>query len=54
MAETREIPLALPSKGPLAEPARELLNQAGLRVHHPIYLNKRMFVIIHQFTAVGS
>jgi ATP phosphoribosyltransferase len=35
MAETRELRLALPSKGPLAEPARELLAQAGLRVHHP-------------------
>ena len=35
MADTREIRLALPSKGPLAEPARELLEQAGLRVHHP-------------------
>lgn len=35
MAEMREIRLALPSKGPLAEPARELLDQAGLRVHHP-------------------
>ena len=35
MAETREIRLAMPSKGPLAEPARELLEQAGLRVHHP-------------------
>jgi ATP phosphoribosyltransferase len=35
MSETREIRLALPSKGPLAEPARELLNQAGLHVHHP-------------------
>ena len=32
---TREIRLALPSKGPLAEPTRELLEQAGLRVHHP-------------------
>jgi ATP phosphoribosyltransferase len=35
MSGTREIRLALPSKGPLAEPARELLSQAGLRVHHP-------------------
>ncbi len=34
-ALTREIRLALPSKGPLAEPARELLDQAGLRVNHP-------------------
>lgn len=32
---TREIRLALPSKGPLAEPALELLDQAGLRIHHP-------------------
>jgi ATP phosphoribosyltransferase len=32
---TREIRLALPSKGPLAAPALELLDQAGLRVHHP-------------------
>jgi len=31
----REIRLALPSKGPLAAPALELLDQAGLRVHHP-------------------
>jgi ATP phosphoribosyltransferase len=31
----QEIRLALPSKGPLAEPTRELLDQAGLRVHHP-------------------
>lgn len=30
-----EIRLALPSKGPLAEPARQLLDQAGLRIHHP-------------------
>ena len=35
MVEARDIRLALPSKGPLAEPARELLDQAGLRVHHP-------------------
>jgi ATP phosphoribosyltransferase len=35
MLETREIRLALPSKGPLAGPALELLEQAGLRVHHP-------------------
>jgi ATP phosphoribosyltransferase len=35
MTETREIRLALPSKGPLAEPARELLDLAGLHVHHP-------------------
>jgi ATP phosphoribosyltransferase len=35
MTGTREIRLALPSKGPLAEPTRELLSQAGLRVHHP-------------------
>jgi ATP phosphoribosyltransferase len=35
MSEKREIRLALPSKGPLAEPADELLTQAGLRVHHP-------------------
>jgi len=35
MAATREIRLALPSKGPLAEPARQLLDQAGLYVHHP-------------------
>ena len=35
MSETREIRLAMPSKGPLAEPARELLDQAGLHVHHP-------------------
>ena len=35
MAGSREIRLALPSKGPLAEPALELLNQAGLCVHHP-------------------
>jgi ATP phosphoribosyltransferase len=35
MSERRDIRLALPSKGPLAEPARELLNQAGLRVYHP-------------------
>ena len=34
-ATNREIRLALPSKGPLAEPTRELLDQAGLRVHHP-------------------
>ena len=27
--------MALPSKGPLAEPALELLNEAGLRIHHP-------------------
>ena len=32
MAETREIRLALPSKGPLADPARELLEQAGPRL----------------------
>ncbi len=30
-----EIRLALPSKGPLAEPARELLDAAGLKIHHP-------------------
>jgi ATP phosphoribosyltransferase len=35
MSGAREIRLALPSKGPLAEPARELLDQAGLHVHHP-------------------
>jgi len=35
MSGTREIRLALPSKGPLAEPASELLSQAGLHVHHP-------------------
>lgn len=35
MTENREIRLALPSKGPLAEPARELLDQAGLYIHHP-------------------
>jgi ATP phosphoribosyltransferase len=35
MSGTREIRLALPSKGPLAAPALELLDQAGLRVHHP-------------------
>ena len=35
MSKIREIRLALPSKGPLAEPARELLNQAGLCVNHP-------------------
>jgi len=35
MSETREIRLALPSKGPLAEPSRELLTQVGLGVHHP-------------------
>ncbi len=34
-ASAREIRLALPSKGPLAEPARELLDSAGLRVDHP-------------------
>lgn len=31
----KEIRLALPSKGPLADPALELLENAGLRVHHP-------------------
>ncbi len=35
MSSTRDIRLALPSKGPLAEPALELLEQAGLHVHHP-------------------
>jgi ATP phosphoribosyltransferase len=35
MADTREIRLALPSKGPLSEPARDLLAQAGLQVRHP-------------------
>jgi ATP phosphoribosyltransferase len=35
MSGSREIRLALPSKGPLAEPAQELLDQAGLHVHHP-------------------
>src|SRR5512144_279956 len=30
-----DIRLALPSKGPLAEPARALLEQAGLRVNQP-------------------
>ena len=35
MSGIRGIRLALPSKGPLAEPARELLDQAGLHVHHP-------------------
>lgn len=35
MSGSREIRLALPSKGPLAEPAHELLDQAGLHVHHP-------------------
>jgi ATP phosphoribosyltransferase len=30
-----EIRLALPSKGPLAQSALELLEQAGFRVHHP-------------------
>ncbi len=33
--QTRDIRLALPSKGPLAAPALELLDRAGLRVHHP-------------------
>ncbi len=33
--QREEIRLALPSKGPLAEPALELLDQAGLRIHHP-------------------
>ncbi len=32
---SREIRLALPSKGVLAEISRDLLEQAGLRVHHP-------------------
>ncbi len=32
---TKEIRLGLPSKGPLAGPALELLENAGLRVHHP-------------------
>jgi ATP phosphoribosyltransferase len=35
MPGTREIRLALPSKGPLSEPARDLLDLAGLHVHHP-------------------
>ena len=35
MTDNREIRLALPSKGPLAEPARELLDKAGLSIHHP-------------------
>ncbi len=35
VTSTRDIRLALPSKGPLAESALELLDQAGLRVHHP-------------------
>ncbi len=36
MSETpKEIRLGLPSKGPLAAPALELLENAGLRVHHP-------------------
>jgi ATP phosphoribosyltransferase len=33
--QTKEIRLGLPSKGPLAGPALELLENAGLRVHHP-------------------
>jgi ATP phosphoribosyltransferase len=34
-SRNQEIRLALPSKGPLAEPTLELLDQAGLRVYHP-------------------
>lgn len=33
--DTKEIRLALPSKGPLAEPTLALLAAAGLSVHHP-------------------
>lgn len=33
--DTKEIRLALPSKGPLAEPTLTLLAAAGLSVHHP-------------------
>lgn len=35
LGTSREIRLALPSKGPLAGPTYELLDQAGLHVHHP-------------------